>query len=134
MEAALEELASEVDSSKVTIVSVAAEKVPEVSVKYKIVAVPTTIFIKVWLSLMHMHYPLSLAQDDQVIDRVDGCYVPQIIEKVRAASRDELSGSEDKAALNARLLSLINRYKCMVFMKGNPNEPRCGERLRDEYC
>lgn len=29
-------------------------------------------------------------------------------------------------SLNERLKKLINRSKCMLFMKGNAKEPRCG--------
>ncbi|XP_074856547.1 glutaredoxin-3 isoform X2 [Carettochelys insculpta] len=106
------ELAKE--HSQVTFVKLEAEAVPEVSEKYEISSVPTFLFFK----------------NSQKIDRLDGAHAPELTKKVqRHASSSTISGVPNdnvKEDLNLRLKKLTNAAPCMLFMKGSPQEPRCG--------
>uniref|UniRef100_UPI00398E337C glutaredoxin 3 n=1 Tax=Pristiophorus japonicus TaxID=55135 RepID=UPI00398E337C len=81
-----------------------AESVPEVSEKYEICSVPTFLFFK----------------NGQKIDRVDGAHAPDLTKKVQQ------HGETAKQDLSDQLKKLLNSAPCMVFMKGTPQEPRCG--------
>ncbi|XP_018581988.1 glutaredoxin 3 [Scleropages formosus] len=108
----MEELAKE--HPQVTFVKLEAEAVPEVSEKYEISSVPTFLFFK----------------RGERVDRLDGAHAPELTKKVqRLASSDAVpAGAKEhpQADLNERLKRLINAASCMVFMKGSPQEPRCG--------
>ncbi|EGW11733.1 Glutaredoxin-3 [Cricetulus griseus] len=91
-----------------------AEAVPEVSEKYEISSVPTFLFFK----------------NSQRVDRLDGAHAPELTKKVQ---RHVSSGSFPPSAtehikedLNVRLKKLTHAAPCMLFMKGTPQEPRCG--------
>uniref|UniRef100_A0A672M4N7 Thioredoxin domain-containing protein n=1 Tax=Sinocyclocheilus grahami TaxID=75366 RepID=A0A672M4N7_SINGR len=95
-------------------VKLEAEAVPEVSEKYEITSVPTFLFFK----------------GGEKIDRLDGAHAPELTNKVQrlgsgggGAAR---AGDVPKEDLNERLKRLINAAPCMLFMKGSPQEPRCG--------
>ncbi|CAG02746.1 unnamed protein product [Tetraodon nigroviridis] len=63
------------------------------------------------------------------VDRLDGAYAPELTKKVeRLAASGSPGGSAGSPAadLNQRLKKLINAAPCMLFMKGSPQEPRCG--------
>lgn len=70
-------------------------------------------------------------QNSQKVDRLDGAHAPELTQKVQrhAAGTAPVPGSGDSAKeeLHARLKKLINAAPCMLFMKGSPKEPRCGE-------
>ncbi|XP_006737680.1 glutaredoxin-3-like [Leptonychotes weddellii] len=106
------ELAKE--QPQVSFVKLEAEAVPEVSEKYEISSVPTFLFFK----------------NSQKIDRLDGAHAPELTKKVqRHASSGSFppSGNEHpKEDLNLRLKKLTHAAPCMLFMKGTPQEPRCG--------
>lgn len=109
------ELAKELP--QVLYVLVEAESVPEISLRYEITAVPTFIFLK----------------SQQVVDRLDGVKVSELTKKVRhhadmKASPPPLPVIEKppKEDLNKRLEKLIKASSCMLFMKGSPDEPKCG--------
>uniref|UniRef100_A0A8C9JEL3 Glutaredoxin 3 n=1 Tax=Panthera tigris altaica TaxID=74533 RepID=A0A8C9JEL3_PANTA len=99
---------------QVSFVKLEAEAVPEVSEKYEISSVPTFLFFK----------------NSQKIDRLDGAHAPELTKKVqRHASSGSFppSGNEHpKEDLNLRLKKLTHAAPCMLFMKGTPQEPRCG--------
>jgi len=96
----------------VSFVKVEAESVPDLSEEQEISAVPTFLFFK----------------NKKRVDRLDGADVAALSKKVAqhaqstTASIPAAAPTED---LNKRLKALINASKCMVFMKGTPNEPRC---------
>lgn len=98
----------------VTFVKLEAEAIPEVSEKYEITSVPTFLFFK----------------NSQKIDRLDGAHAPELTKRVQRhasnASFPATSNSVPKEDLNVRLKKLINVAPCMLFMKGSPQEPRCG--------
>ncbi|KAH0623648.1 hypothetical protein JD844_006630 [Phrynosoma platyrhinos] len=112
MNTVMAELAKE--HPRVTFVKLEAEAVPEVSEKYEITSVPTFLFFK----------------NSQKIDRLDGAHAPELTKKVqRHASSVTVppnSNDSSKEDLNARLKKLTNAAPCMLFMKGTPQEPRCG--------
>lgn len=91
-----------------------AEKVPDVSLKAGITAVPTVV----------------LARSSAVLDRVDGANPSAIAGKIKRylTSKDSaaVEASMPKENLEERLKKLINQAPCMLFMKGNPSNPRCG--------
>ncbi|XP_033102949.1 glutaredoxin-3-like isoform X2 [Anneissia japonica] len=97
-------------------VKVEAESVAEVSHRYGIAAVPSFVFIK----------------NKQKIDSLDGANPPELTKKVQhhvgntaspAPPAPEKQTAED---LNKKLKTLISSQQCMVFIKGSPQEPRCG--------
>ncbi|XP_044096691.1 glutaredoxin-3 [Neovison vison] len=106
------ELAKE--QPRVSFVKLEAEAVPEVSEKYEISSVPTFLFFK----------------NSQKIDRLDGAHAPELTKKVqRHASSGSFppSGNEHpREDLSLRLKKLTHAAPCMLFMKGTPQEPRCG--------
>ncbi|ELW67279.1 Glutaredoxin-3 [Tupaia chinensis] len=106
------ELAKE--HSQVSFVKLEAEAVPEVSEKYEISSVPTFLFFK----------------NSQKIDRLDGAHAPELTKKVqRHASSGSIppnTNEHPKEDLNLRLKKLTHAAPCMLFMKGTPQEPRCG--------
>ncbi|XP_075072129.1 glutaredoxin-3 [Mixophyes fleayi] len=99
---------------EVTFVKLEAEAVPEVSEKYEIISVPTFLFFK----------------NSQKIDRLDGAHAPELTKRVQRhasnASFPAASNSTPKEDINVRLKKLISVAPCMLFMKGSPQEPRCG--------
>lgn len=111
MNEAMAELAKE--HPHTTFVKVEAEALPDVSEKYEIVAAPTFLFFK----------------GGEQVDRLDGTHAPELTKKVQrlAVTRSPGGDAESSATdLNQRLKKLINAAPCMVFMKGSPQEPRCG--------
>ncbi|CAK9808156.1 Glutaredoxin 3 [Anthophora quadrimaculata] len=91
-----------------------AEKVPDVSLKAGITAVPTIV----------------LARSSTVLDRVHGANPSAIAEKIKHhfARKDPISieACKPQENLEDRLKKLINQAPCVLFMKGSPAAPRCG--------
>lgn len=111
MNEVMAELAKE--HAHTTFVKLEAEAVPEVSEKYEVASVPTFIFFK----------------GGENVDRLDGAHAPELTKKVQrlAVTGSPGEAAESKTAeLNQRLKKLINAAPCMLFMKGSPQEPRCG--------
>ncbi|XP_026869064.2 glutaredoxin 3 [Electrophorus electricus] len=108
----MEELAKE--HKQTMFIKLEAEAVPGVSEKYEISSVPTFLFFK----------------GGEKIDRLDGAHAPELTNKVqRLASTGggpAVVGGVPKEELNERLRKLISTAPCMLFMKGSPQEPRCG--------
>ena len=68
---------------------------------------------------------------NDVLDRVDGVNAAEVTKKVKAHANDPTADlpappAVPKEDLNSKLKRLINTRKCMLFMKGNPDEPKCG--------
>merc|ERR1712112_771021 len=90
-----------------------AENLAEISMKHEIVAVPTVL----------------LFRQGKAIDRVDGVNAAELTKKVKAHAATKLplgAAPAPKEDLETKLKRLINANKCMLFMKGHPNEPKCG--------
>lgn len=105
----LQEMSKDGTYKQCMFVKVEAESVPEVSQKYKITAVPTCLLLK----------------NGVEVERVNGANVPELKKKLdqQLAKPTEPAPLED---LNTRLKKLINKAPVMMFMKGHPDEPRCG--------
>lgn len=73
-------------------------------------------------------------QGGEKIDRLDGAHAPELTNKVQrlGSSGGGAVGVGDvpKEDLNERLKRLISAAPCMLFMKGSPQEPRCGKHTR----
>jgi len=91
-----------------------AENVPEVSLKSGVAVVPTVLLLR----------------NGGVIGRVDGANASALTEKIKhhLDNKDAplLDAAKAKESLEDRLKKLINQAPCMLFMKGNPANPRCG--------
>ncbi|XP_014281542.1 glutaredoxin 3 [Halyomorpha halys] len=121
----LDEMAKKETYKEVIFSKIPAEQVPEVSLKYKITAVPTIV----------------LLQNGSEIERVDGAHPSQLNKKLGAMLsapqkesphkpiKEKITSQivkEKKVDLNERLNRLINSSDIMLFMKGNVDQPRCG--------
>lgn len=107
----------EKELSNVCIYTIEAEKLPEISMKHEIVAVPTVILFK----------------GGKAVDRVDGMNAAEISKKVKDHASTSIASNGfsqappvKKEDLNTKLKRLISAHKCMLFMKGSPKEPKCG--------
>ncbi|XP_072177531.1 glutaredoxin-3-like [Diadema setosum] len=114
MDEVMLELAKE--HPQVRLAKVEAESLPEISLQYKIAAVPTFIFIK----------------GKKEVARLDGANVPELTKKVKHYADPNASpvmlptSQPPEEDLNSRLKRLINAAKCVAFVKGSREEPRCG--------
>ncbi|XP_068957794.1 glutaredoxin-3 [Petaurus breviceps papuanus] len=98
---------------QVAFVKLEAEAVPEVSEKYEISSVPTFLFFK----------------NMQKVDRLDGAHAPELTRKVECHVSSRVPSRPPgctKDEFNLRLKKLTNAAPCMLFMKGSPQQPRCG--------
>jgi len=98
---------------KVSCYTLQAEQLSEVSMKHEIQAVPTVLLFK----------------GGKAVDRVDGVNAVELTKKVRSHAQAPPAPSTPQAPkedLNTKLKRLINAHKCMLFMKGKPDEPKCG--------
>lgn len=113
MNVVLEELATQKSLQDVKFVKCQAEEIPEVCVKYSVSAVPTFVLLR----------------SGKLVDRVDGANPTELSKKVNIHA-SKTPAAEPAAApavdINSRLKSLIESAPVMLFMKGNPKEPRCG--------
>lgn len=122
MNAVLAELAKDSKLVHVKFIKVEAEELPDLSEKYEVEAVPTFVLLK----------------NDKVVDRIQGANAPELTKKIRLHSERELAlppstpgsveevAADPKLPLEDRLRALVKRDPVVLFMKGSPNEPRCG--------
>nr|CAH7720925.1 unnamed protein product [Callosobruchus chinensis] len=108
----LQVLAEQKNYSEVMFYSCPAEDLSEVSLKYKIEAVPTVVIFR----------------SGKVVEVINGADAPKITDAInRYVLVDSPSKQESNVVkLEDRLKALINRSKVMLFMKGERNAPRCG--------
>lgn len=107
----VKDLAENIEYSAAKYAKVEAEELAELSLKYEIAAVPTVVLIK----------------DLSVIDRIEGVNPAELAEKIRKHLPNVSDGSTKKEiSLEERLKALVNQAPCMLFMKGDPLNPRCG--------
>lgn len=110
----LKELSSLQQLKDVIFSTVMAEDLSEVSMKHSIAAVPSFLLIR----------------EGKVLDRVEGANAAELTTKVKTqAAKTSLVSTVPHAPvqdLNTRLKNLLNSAKCMLFMKGNPDLPKCG--------
>ncbi|XP_043521029.1 glutaredoxin 3 [Frieseomelitta varia] len=109
----IEEMSKLAEYKRVKFAKIEAEKLPDLSLKVGISAVPTIILIR----------------NDTILDRIDGADPSAIAQKIkRHLSNNDISidACKPKEKLEERLKKLINQASCMLFMKGSPTNPRCG--------
>lgn len=104
----LDTLSRQSEFLNVTFYKCHAEDLADISMRFKVEAVPTVILFKSGIQ----------------IDRVDGADIAKITAKIRQYY--ENSHEDSKAPLEECLKALINRHPVMLFMKGSRNAPRCG--------
>lgn len=79
---------------------------------------------------LFIHF-LDGPQGGKKIDRLDGAHAPELTNKVQrlesSGGGPAGPGDAPKEELKERLEKLINAAPCMLFMKGTPQEPRCGK-------
>lgn len=110
MNTVLVELAKEFPHT--VFIRVSAEDVAEVTQSYGVECVPTNIVLK----------------ELKVVDKVEGADAAALTKVVKYHSTSFVAPIINATPQNLedRLKSLIASHPCMLFMKGNPNEPRCG--------
>ncbi|KAJ1435120.1 thioredoxin-like protein [Ochromonadaceae sp. CCMP2298] len=96
--------------------TVEAEAVPEVSEDAEVAVVPTFV----------------ASAGGAVVGKVEGANpaeLSKLVKQLASAATPQvrtLSDEEKAAQLNARVLKLIKTAPVMLFMKGNPADPKCG--------
>lgn len=110
----LEEMGKLEQYKEVKFAKIEAENVPEVSLKSGVAVVPTVLLLR----------------NSGVIGRVDGVNASVLTEKIKHHLNNKdaplLDAAKAKESLEDRLKKLVNQAPCMLFMKGNPANPRCG--------
>ncbi|KAI8374651.1 thioredoxin-like protein [Radiomyces spectabilis] len=93
-----------------------AENFPDTSENFEVAAVPTFVIVK----------------GDKVMERIEGAKAAELTNAVAKHAKGVLSFTTalDTAKpvkdLNTRLKQLINSAPVMIFIKGTPQQPRCG--------
>ncbi|KAI3657150.1 hypothetical protein MP638_002342 [Amoeboaphelidium occidentale] len=117
-----QELASKSTSGNLRFLQVDAEEVADISDKFDIVAVPSFVFVK----------------DGKVLSKLNGANPAELSKYVdryeKQSSLDigidalplEQTVGKKKEDINARLTGLTRMKKVMLFIKGTPDEPKCG--------
>ncbi|XP_065185312.1 glutaredoxin-3-like [Sycon ciliatum] len=101
----------------VQFVKVQAEELPDISMRCEVSAVPTFVFFRV----------------KKAVDRLGGANVPEFTKRLKQLAAVDATPEPLKAAapvsaeaLNEKLKGLIESASVMLFMKGDPQTPRCG--------
>lgn len=97
------------DFSNINFFRIEAEALPDVSEKFGIESVPSFAFV---------------SDGKNVGEVLKGADVSALNSRVDALSK--VSSNSGQSDLNSRLKLLVNQEPVMLFMKGNPQEPRCG--------
>lgn len=115
MNASLEELSKKNEFKSVKFGKCDPEKLPKISLQYKIQAVPTFLLFKN-NNLLEIVNGADMAKVTSVINKHEGTNIaPPTV------------GSETTTGkLEDRLKQLISMANVMVFMKGSPTLPKCG--------
>lgn len=109
----LEEMNKLEQYKEVKFARIEAENVPEVSLKSGVAVVPTVLLLR----------------NSGVIGRVDGVNASALTEKIKSHLNKDASPLDEtktQKSFEDKLTKLINQAPCMLFMKGNPANPRCG--------
>ncbi|KAG2227526.1 hypothetical protein INT45_002211 [Circinella minor] len=105
--------------SSLQFVKIEAENFPDISEEFEIAAVPTFIILK----------------GGKTVERIEGAKAAELTNAVAKHAKgvssnksSSLTENDVKPAkdLNTRLKSLIESAPVMVFIKGTPQQPRCG--------
>lgn len=107
-------------------IQIEAEDFEDLSMKFDIEAVPTFVLLK----------------NKQILQKVVGADATELRKQVNNASQigSTFTSGNTKQDLESKLKSLIHKAPVTLFMKGSPQEPRCGfsrqtiEILKNENC
>lgn len=132
MKQLIQDLEKDPECQSLKFCNIDAESLPEISKKYGVRSVPTFVFVKN-NSVMHR---IEGARPGDVSKRAKlyGSGIGDTIGEQAVITNGDNGTTpstaaavvESKEMLNARLKKLINKSKCMIFMKGTPTEPKCG--------
>jgi thiol-disulfide isomerase/thioredoxin len=118
MENVINELAKdEKYKNIVRILQVEAEIHENISIRYNVEVVPTFVFLQDKTTRL---YTLSGANATELRNKLNQ------FSQTFNASDSVLSANPSAVQLETRLKSLINTAPVTLFMKGSPNEPKCG--------
>ena len=118
MENVINELAKdEKYKNIVKILQVEAEIHENISIRYNVEVVPTFVFLQDKTTRL---YTLSGANATELRNKLNQ------FSQTFNASDSVLSANPSAVQLETRLKSLINTAPVTLFMKGSPNEPKCG--------
>jgi len=112
----LKDLINEKDLQHVVFLTIEAESLPELSLKFNITAVPTCV----------------LLQNNKEVGRINGADVTELTKRIRqlvppSTHLTQATASiSQKELLNQRLKGLVSSAPVMIFIKGTPAEPKCG--------
>lgn len=123
-------ISDEPSNSEVVFLSIDADENTEISELFDISAVPYFVLIQNGTILKE----LSGSDPREFINTLDETIKFIENQKVNGGSNNKSDAEEEDAEeeeeteeeLNARLVKLVNAAPVMLFMKGNPSEPKCG--------
>jgi Grx4 family monothiol glutaredoxin len=90
--------------------SLPVEENEDLALELEIDSVPTFVFIK----------------DGKVLKKIEGADAPKLKESVEYYSKITVNDNQVRQENSRNLKSLVNSQKLMIFIKGTPQEPRCG--------
>jgi len=93
------------------VLMIEAEEQPDISESFEVEAVPSLILLRGHTLLTRISGADAKGLQTALATHLHGSAAP---------------GKESPEQMNARLKALMNRNKIMLFMKGNPDLPRCG--------
>jgi Grx4 family monothiol glutaredoxin len=104
------------DYKHLKFVKIEAEKFPDIAEKYPVESVPTFVVIR---------------GGSEVVESLEGADVPKLVALVTkhakaAGSSVPTATVQPTEDLNTRLGKLVRAAPVMVFMKGSPEDPKCG--------
>eukprot|EP00002_Diphylleia_rotans_P009738 TRINITY_DN20089_c0_g1_i1.p1 TRINITY_DN20089_c0_g1~~TRINITY_DN20089_c0_g1_i1.p1 ORF type:complete len:341 (-),score=85.06 TRINITY_DN20089_c0_g1_i1:15-1037(-) len=112
--------------TNLTLVEIDSEGASEITEKYAVTSVPTVVFIANGTALDRVEgvNPSLLAQKLAKINSD----APTIAaaQQIQRATPQTVDPAAEAKALHARLEQLVNKEPVMLFMKGEPQAPRCG--------
>lgn len=116
MKMVLQELAS--DTPDMKFLAIDAEELSDISSQFPVQSVPTFVVTK----------------GGKITDTLEGASAPKLVSLVQKAAkaaqvstaRTTQASAQSQEDLNARLAKLVRAAPVMLFMKGTPEEPKCG--------
>ncbi|KAI4479191.1 hypothetical protein M0804_011330 [Polistes exclamans] len=107
----LKELVLLKDYENIKFAMLEAEKLPEISLKAGITAIPTVLLYK----------------NEEIMSKIEGVNTRKLIDllKLELVINNPTPLTEEET-FELKLRKLLNRANCMVFMKGSREHPRCG--------
>eukprot|EP01023_Acetabularia_acetabulum_P035471 TRINITY_DN3351_c0_g1_i1.p1 TRINITY_DN3351_c0_g1~~TRINITY_DN3351_c0_g1_i1.p1 ORF type:complete len:326 (+),score=38.61 TRINITY_DN3351_c0_g1_i1:27-1004(+) len=107
MEVVVQQLAQ--DNQSVKFAKIEAEKIDQLTQKYAVGVVPYYVLIK----------------DGKVVNRVEGADAVKLTKAIEG-SFQSVDGKDQKQDLQEKIKTLLSSAQVLLFMKGSPQEPKCG--------